>query len=44
LDGEIVVFEEGKSNLYKLAGREHVEERVIIEILSKIMPTTFIVF
>ena len=44
LDGEICVFEKGKPNFYKLAEREHVDQKVRIEILSKEMPATFIVF
>ena len=44
LDGEIVVFEKGKPNFYKLAEREHVDEKVRIEILSKIIPANYIVF
>lgn len=44
LDGEICVFEKGKPNFYKLAEREHVDQKVRIEILSREMPATFIVF
>jgi bifunctional non-homologous end joining protein LigD len=44
LDGEIVVFEKGKPNFYKLAEREHVDEKLRIEFLSDIMPATYIVF
>jgi DNA ligase D-like protein (predicted ligase) len=44
LDGEVVVFERGKPNFYKLAEREHVESRARIELLSRIMPATYVVF
>ncbi|MEM5802053.1 MAG: non-homologous end-joining DNA ligase [Candidatus Aenigmatarchaeota archaeon] len=44
VDGEIVVFEKGKPNFYKLAEREHIEEKTKIEILSQMMPATFVVF
>ncbi len=44
LDGEICVFEKGKPNFYKLAEREQVDNKFKIELLSKIMPATFIIF
>ena len=44
LDGEICVFEKGKPNFYKLAEREQVDNKLRIELLSKLMPATFIVF
>ena len=44
LDGEIVVFYQGKPNFYKLAEREHVESKTRIELLSKLIPATYIVF
>jgi len=44
LDGEVVVFHEGKPNFFKLAEREHVEEKLRIEILSKMYPATYVVF
>ncbi len=44
LDGEIVVFEKGMPNFYKLAEREHCDDETRIEILASIMPATFIVF
>ncbi len=44
LDGEIVVFEKGKPNFYKLEEREQVEDEERIEILSKLYPATFIAF
>lgn len=44
LDGELVVFKEGKPNFYLLAEREHVEESIRAEILSKINPATLVVF
>jgi len=44
LDGEVVVLEKGKPNFYKLAEREHVEGKTRIELLSKMLPATYIVF
>ena len=44
LDGEICVFERGKPNFYKLAEREQVDNKLRIELLSKLMPATFVVF
>lgn len=44
LDGEIVVFDKGKPNFYKLAEREHVDEKTRIEILAEMMPATYVVF
>jgi len=44
LDGEIVFLENGKPNFYKLAEREHIIDKMRIEILSKIMPATYIIF
>jgi len=44
LDGEVVIFEKGKPNFYKLAEREHAGERLRIKLLSEINPATYIVF
>jgi bifunctional non-homologous end joining protein LigD len=44
LDGELVVFKEGKPDFYLLAEREHVGEKTRAEILSKINPATYVVF
>jgi DNA ligase D-like protein (predicted ligase) len=44
LDGEIVVFDRGKPNFWKLAEREHVDDELRIQILSKKYPATLIVF
>lgn len=44
LDGEIVVFHEGKPDFYKLAEREHVDSSLRAELLAKEMPATYIVF
>ena len=44
LDGEIVVLENGKPNFWKLAEREHVDNKFRIELLSKLMPATYIIF
>lgn len=44
LDAEVVVFDKGKPNFYKLAEREHLDDPIRIELLSKISPATLIVF
>ena len=44
LDGELVIFRKGKPDFYSLQTREHVGERIRIELLSKLMPATLIVF
>lgn len=44
LDGELVVFKEGKPDFYLLAEREHVASKTRAEILSKLNPATLIVF
>jgi len=44
LDGEVVVFHRGKPDFYKLAEREHVENKTRIEFLSKLIPATYVVF
>lgn len=44
LDGELVIFKDGKPDFYLLAEREHVGEKVRIEILSKLNPATYVVF
>lgn len=44
LDSEICVFKKGKPDFYALAEREHVGEKIRIDILSKILPATLIVF
>jgi len=44
LDGEVVIFKQGKPDFYSLAEREHVDEPTRIELLSKIMPATLVVF
>jgi bifunctional non-homologous end joining protein LigD len=45
LDGEIVVFDErGKPNFYLLAEREHTDDKIRIDILSRKYPATYVVF
>ena len=44
LDGELVIFEGGKPNFYKLAEREHTGEKLRIKLLSEISPSTYVVF
>ncbi|MEM7825416.1 MAG: non-homologous end-joining DNA ligase [Candidatus Aenigmatarchaeota archaeon] len=44
LDGELIVFEKGKPNFYKLSEREHIGDKLRIKILSKLMPATYVVF
>lgn len=43
-DGEIVVFSGGKPSFHLLQQREHVDDRMRIEILSKKIPAVYIVF
>jgi bifunctional non-homologous end joining protein LigD len=44
LDGEIVVFEKSKPNFYRLAEREHTDDKLRIKLLSETMPATYVVF
>jgi len=44
LDGELVIFNNGKPDFRLLAEREHVDEKTRIEILSKVNPATYVVF
>lgn len=44
LDGEIVVLEKGRPVFERLQQREHIEDRERIEILSGLIPATYIVF
>lgn len=45
LDGEIVVYDEkGRPDFYRLAEREHVSQKLRIELLSRLIPATYIVF
>lgn len=44
LDGEIVVLEEGRPVFERLQQREHIEDRERIEILSGLLPATYVVF
>lgn len=44
LDGEIVVFHNGRPDFNRLQQREHIEDPLRIRILSKTMPATYIVF
>jgi len=43
-DGEIVVFRDGKPSFQLLQQREHVDSRIKIEILSRKIPSVYIVF
>lgn len=43
-DGEIIVLKEGISNFEKLQQREHIEDVRRIEILSELIPATYVVF
>ena len=44
LDGEIVLLSEGKPSFEKLQQREHIEDSDRIEILSGLIPATYIAF
>lgn len=43
-DGEIIVLKEGIPNFEKLQQREHIEDVRRIEILSELIPATYVVF
>jgi bifunctional non-homologous end joining protein LigD len=44
LDGEIVIFKEGKPSFSELQEREHIEDENKIKILSEMSPATYVVF
>jgi len=44
LDGEIVVFDRGRPDFARLGQREHIDDPERIEILSGIIPATYVVF
>lgn len=44
LDGEIVILEHGKPNFYKLQERDHIDNRLRIELLAERMPATLFIF
>ncbi|MEM5797740.1 MAG: non-homologous end-joining DNA ligase [Candidatus Aenigmatarchaeota archaeon] len=44
LDGEVVVFKKGKPDFRLLAEREHMDDKIRIEFLSKLHPATYVVF
>jgi bifunctional non-homologous end joining protein LigD len=44
LDGEIVVLQNGKPDFSKLQEREHLQDPFLIEIRSRLIPATFMVF
>lgn len=44
LDGEIVVLEKGRPNFERLQQREHIEDAKRIDILSGLIPSTYVVF
>ena len=44
LDGEIVCYNNGKPDFYRLQQREHIDNDFIIEIRAKLMPATYVVF
>ena len=44
LDGEIVCYNNGIPDFYRLQQREHIENEFIIEIRAKIMPATYVLF
>jgi len=43
-DGEIICYNNGKPDFYRLQQREHIDNDFIIEVRAKIMPATFIIF
>ncbi|MCD6573949.1 MAG: non-homologous end-joining DNA ligase [Thermoplasmata archaeon] len=44
LDGEIICYNNGMPDFYRLQQREHVESELIIEMRAKLMPATYVVF
>ncbi len=44
LDGEIIVMKGGKPDFYLLELREHVDNKLRIELLSKLYPSLYVVF
>ncbi len=44
LDGEIICYNNGKPDFYRLQQREHVESDFIIEMRAKLMPATYVIF
>jgi ATP-dependent DNA ligase len=44
LDGEIAVFADGRPSFAKLAERDHQNERLRIDYLSRAMPASYVVF
>jgi len=44
LDGEVVVLSQGKPDFRKLQMREHMGDELRIELLSQVMPATFMAF
>ena len=44
VDGEIICYNNGKPDFYRLQQREHVENDFMIEIRAKLMPATYVIF
>ncbi len=45
IDGEIILFDkEGRPSFFELTHREHISDKLRIELLSKSMPATYVVF
>ncbi len=44
IDGEIVVFKEGKPSFYLLQKREHVDSKLRINVLSRMYPAVYVAF
>jgi len=44
IDGEVVIFKQGKPDFPSLQTREHVDDPTRISLLSELMPATYIVF
>jgi len=44
LDGEIICYNNGKPDFYRLQKREHIDSPFLIELRAKIMPATYVIF
>ncbi len=44
VDGEIICYNNGKPDFYRLQQREHIENDFMIEIRAKLMPATYVIF
>ena len=43
-DGEIICYNNGRPDFYRLQQREHIDNDFMIEVRAKLMPATFVIF